>query len=587
MSDTTVAKQIEEFPSRIRKDGLIEDFCDGSVFKSHPLFSKDPHALQIIGYFDELEVCNPLGSHVKKHKVGVVFFTLGNIHPMYRSTFKSINLAILATKPIIEKHGLDAVLRPFIQDLCSLATKGISINFQGRKQTFKGALLAFLSDNLASNELGGFKLNFSFSFRCCRTCLVTRSGMSCEFNSDKVIVRSRLTHENQCKMLIGPTENHYSKTYGINRRSALLDVNHFPFFSGGLPHDWMHDILEGAAPLEIKLLLKHCISEKFFTLSEYNQALVHFNYGYTENDKPVPIIQSHFQSDRPLRSTASQMLLLLQILPFLIGDKVPESDVNWKCYLLMRKVVDIVFCPVVTEGMASSLKLIIVEHHTLFRSLYPSSFIPKLHFLIHYPEQMLQLGPMTRTWTIRHEAKLNFFKQTTGVSSFKNITLSLASHHQRLACYEMASGNLLRPAFDCGPINTMSSLGSESSAIKQSILEMFPGISEGSHVYHPSWVKKDGVTYKSNNAYVVFQYDGLDPVFACIDDLIVLAEDTLLFDVRVCITKYFDNHYHAYVIDVTSKKLLISSVIDRYIYHAHLLADGCRYLTLKHTFMYL
>ena len=535
----------------------------------------------------ELGVCNPLGSHVKKHKVGVVFFTLGNIHPKYRSTFKSINLAILATKPVIERHGIDAVLRPFFQDLVTLATKGISLNFQGKQQTFKGALIAFLADNLASNELGGFKLNFSFSYRSCRTCLITNSDMACEFNSDKMIIRSRSSHENQCKMLTGPAQNHYSKTYGINRRSALLGVIQFPFFLEDYPMIGCMIILEGVAPLEIKLLLKHCISEKYFTLAQYNQALVYFNYGYTETDKPVPVIQSHFQSDKPLRSSASQMLLLLQILPFLIGDKVPESDRNWKCFLLLRKVVDIVLCPKATESMASSLKLIIVEHHTLFKSLYPSSFIPKLHFLTHYPEQMLQLGPMVRTWTIRHEAKLNFFKQTTGVSSFKNITLSLASHHQHLACYEMASGNLLRPIFECGPVNTVSSLRSESSALKQSILDMFPGISEESQVSHPSWVKKDGVTYKNNNAYVVVQYDGLDPLYGYIDDLVVIAGDLLLFNVRMCTTQYFDDHFHSYVINVTSRKLLFKNIIDRNVYHTHILVDGHRHLTLKYSFMYL
>ena len=48
-----------------RTDELLEDFCDGQRFKSHTIFSSNPHALQIIGYFDELEVCNPLGTHTK------------------------------------------------------------------------------------------------------------------------------------------------------------------------------------------------------------------------------------------------------------------------------------------------------------------------------------------------------------------------------------------------------------------------------------------------------------------------------------------------------------------------------------------
>ena len=76
LMDSSVIEQLETFLSRIRNDGIIEDFCDSTTFRNHPLFSQDPKALQIIGYFDELEVCNPVGSHIKKHKVGVVFNTL-------------------------------------------------------------------------------------------------------------------------------------------------------------------------------------------------------------------------------------------------------------------------------------------------------------------------------------------------------------------------------------------------------------------------------------------------------------------------------------------------------------------------------
>ena len=54
-------------------------------------------------------------------------------------------------------------------------------------------------------------------------------------------------------------------------------------FSGGLPHDIMHDVLEGIVPLELSLLLKHCIlSENFLSLDEYYYRLKHFAYNYTE-----------------------------------------------------------------------------------------------------------------------------------------------------------------------------------------------------------------------------------------------------------------------------------------------------------------
>ena len=40
------------------------------MFKSHPLFKDEPLALQVIAYYDDVEVCNPLGSHHGKNKLG-------------------------------------------------------------------------------------------------------------------------------------------------------------------------------------------------------------------------------------------------------------------------------------------------------------------------------------------------------------------------------------------------------------------------------------------------------------------------------------------------------------------------------------
>ena len=62
-----------------RSDGLLADYCDGSVYKSHLLFSRNTQGLQIIAYYDDVEVCIPLGSKAKKHKLGeeLVFY----VHP--------------------------------------------------------------------------------------------------------------------------------------------------------------------------------------------------------------------------------------------------------------------------------------------------------------------------------------------------------------------------------------------------------------------------------------------------------------------------------------------------------------------------
>lgn len=47
----------------------LTDLRDGEYFRNHSLFKRYPQALQVVIYHDELEVCNPLGSKNKVHKL--------------------------------------------------------------------------------------------------------------------------------------------------------------------------------------------------------------------------------------------------------------------------------------------------------------------------------------------------------------------------------------------------------------------------------------------------------------------------------------------------------------------------------------
>ena len=60
----------------------------------------------------------------------------------------------------------------------------------------------------------------------------------------------------------------------------------------------MHDLFEGVASREVVLHLRHCITdEKYFTLEEYNNKLVRFDYGYSETDKPSLITHRSFSQN--------------------------------------------------------------------------------------------------------------------------------------------------------------------------------------------------------------------------------------------------------------------------------------------------
>lgn len=111
------------------------DYCDGTQFKEHPLLSTDLNALQIMLYFDELEVCNPLGTKTKSHNLGmfssmyllfnhpstgIFYYIIGNLRPHLRSTYHAINLLAVGKSQHIEKYGVNAVLKPFMRDLLEL-----------------------------------------------------------------------------------------------------------------------------------------------------------------------------------------------------------------------------------------------------------------------------------------------------------------------------------------------------------------------------------------------------------------------------------------------------------------------------------
>jgi hypothetical protein len=72
----------------------------------------------------------------------------------------------------------------------------------------------------------------------------------------------------------------------------------------------------------------------------------------------------------------------------MIGKHVPESDKHWKCYIQLLRVVTHATAVEMTEVTASTMTLLVQEYLRQYNQLYPGSMVPKLHYLIHLPQQM-------------------------------------------------------------------------------------------------------------------------------------------------------------------------------------------------------
>ena len=63
------------------RPNLYESFHDGTYYKNNKLFSGSDLTIALNLYVDDFEICNPLGSSRKKHKITAVYWVLASIYP--------------------------------------------------------------------------------------------------------------------------------------------------------------------------------------------------------------------------------------------------------------------------------------------------------------------------------------------------------------------------------------------------------------------------------------------------------------------------------------------------------------------------
>ena len=200
-----------------------------------------------------------------------------------------------------------------------------------------------------------------------------------------------------------------------------------------LPSDVMHDMLEGIIPVVMKLVLEFLINQNLMTKSDFRHALQSFLFGRNDGkNKPDAWIQSTNSS-----LTASQSLTTFYVLPFIIERFLPQNAEVWELYLILAKICDIVLAPAISQSWISYLDGLVHDFYSLLLRLAPDKVIPKCHFLLHYPRQLLEFGPLRSMWCMRFEAYHQKIKKVVRRShNFKNICYTVANRVQQLKCWE-------------------------------------------------------------------------------------------------------------------------------------------------------
>ncbi len=121
-----------------------------------------------------------------------------------------------------------------------------------------------------------------------------------QFVETNLTLRTLSEHLSHYDSVEDPTV--YSKEYGVNHRSVLMELQYLDNCSGVLLPDVMHDVFEGGLQYEAKLVLQHTITnEHYLSLRVLSGKIEHMELGYMEaSDRPTTI-PSHVLSsqDKP------------------------------------------------------------------------------------------------------------------------------------------------------------------------------------------------------------------------------------------------------------------------------------------------
>lgn len=411
---------------------IFADISDGDCYKNSEFYRNNPTALQIILYQDSFEVCNPLGSSRKVHKVVGVYFTLGNIPPYCRSKVDQIQLVAVCSESSVKTFGFHKIFEVILRDVKLLETEGIEVR---SNEFIKGTIIAVTGDNLGSHQLGGFSENFSTNKHICRYCLANTTDISKDCKKKFAL---RTVHSYEHDAIVAEMTGEI--TNGVKCNSVLNKCDFFHVCGPGLPPCLAHDVYEGIVSYDLVLIINRLVSHKYFTLEQLNDKLQKIRFEYEFRYEKVPLLSK--KAER-LSGSATENLRLLIILPFATLDFV-DDDPCWKLIKLLNDISALILSVKLSLNQLAYLKYLIEEYMELRVQMFPNDKLrPKHHYLTHYPYLIRKFGPLKHLWTLRYESKHRYFKSVLKHSpNFKNVLRTLSERHQLLQAMHATQGTL-------------------------------------------------------------------------------------------------------------------------------------------------
>ncbi|KAL7873590.1 hypothetical protein AOLI_G00126610 [Acnodon oligacanthus] len=302
------------------------------------------------------------------------------------------------------------------------------------------------------------------------------------------------------------------------KSSCLLNSLQYFHTTENFSVNVMHDVLEGVAQYELKLLFEY-LKEKHVTSGELHSRMQNFDYGFMErNNRPAAL--SLCEKSNNLGLNAVQSWCLLRNVPLIFGDLVTSTDTHWDLLLLLFQIVNIIFSPMLSHIFVY-LKHLIVEHHKLFKLLFPLKKCKAMKSNIIFFKNQLKL----------------FLKYIT-----KTLVKKKQQNHMVYSWQSSATFSRL----DIGP-GKMVSLNMVKGGSGFAIAMQVPSSSQ---VMKERWAKYHGFIYHPH-LVICGKVEFEMPLFYQIDSVLTVHGKLLLLTVPL-VTLAFQEHFHAYEV-ITSK----------------------------------
>lgn len=178
-------------------------------------------------------------------------------------------------------------------------------------------------------------------------------------------------------------------------------------------------------------MLKELSARRILTYAQIETRLEHFNYGQNDQSNKPPTVRPKHLTNNHIPGSASQKLLLFQMLPIIFSDVITRLTDLLPIYTCLREIVSIVFATKIRKSWLSYLTSLTTSFHSLMIDKLPDYIVAKVHFVTHYSELIKRNGPARNYWCQRFEGKHLYFKKLALRSTnFKNISFTLAKRHQ-------------------------------------------------------------------------------------------------------------------------------------------------------------